>query len=112
MNKGIFRLVFDAQRGMRVPAAECTRGHGKQPSEKAVQGGNRHGNSHNSRHRTRLALAVAATVLSFTVLSSAAYAARPLPSSATLTPQFNLPQAAGNFNQLGRATQGIDAANA
>lgn len=104
MNKGIFRLVFDAQRGMLVPAAECARGRGKQPSEKTAQGGN--------RHRNRLAAAVASAVLSFTLLSPTAYAARPLPSSATLTPQFNLPQAATNFNQLGRATQGIDAANA
>jgi len=103
MNKGIFRLVFDAQRGMLVPAAECARGRGKQPSEKTAHGG--------KRHHNHLA-AVASAVLSFTLLSPAAYAARPLPSSATLTPQFNLPQAATNFNQLGRATQGIDAANA
>lgn len=102
MNKGIFRLVFDAQRGMLVPAAECARGRGKQQAEKVAQGGN----------RNRLAAAAASAVLSFTLLSPTAYAARPLPSSATLTPQFNLPQAAVNFNQLGRATQGIDAANA
>lgn len=108
MNKGIFRLVFDAQRGMLVPAAECARGRGKQPSEKTVQSGH----CHRHRHRNRLAAAVACAALSFTLLSPTAYAARPLPSSTTLTPQFNLPQAATHFNQLGRATQGIDAANA
>lgn len=106
MNKGIFRLVFDARRGMRVPAAECAHGRSKST---AAQGGN--------RNRKHLAVAVAAAVstslvTTFALLPAAAYAARPLPSSAILTPQFNLPQAAANFNQLGRATQGMDAANA
>ncbi len=113
MNKGIFRLVFDARRGMHVPAAECTRGRGKQPSEKTAQGGHPSGHPYSNRLHRWLA-AVASATLPFTVIvpSAAVHAARPLPSSATLTPQFNLPQAAGNFNQLGRATQGIDAANA
>ncbi|MDO8294103.1 MAG: filamentous hemagglutinin family protein [Gallionella sp.] len=105
MNKGIFRLVFDAQRGMRVPAAECTRGCGK---SKTAQG--------SKRHRNCLAASVAAAVstslVSFALMPLTTYAARPLPGSATQTPQFNLPQAAATFNQLGRATQGMDAANA
>lgn len=94
MNEGIFRLVFDARRGMQVPAAECARGRGKQAT----------------RRRTRLAAATVAMAASLLTLS--AHAARPWPGSATLTPRFNLPQAAPIFNQLGRATQAIDAANA
>jgi filamentous hemagglutinin len=94
MNEGIFRLVFDARRGMQVPAAECARGRGKRT------GG--------SRSR-RIAAAV---VVASSLLSLHAHAARPWPGSTTLTPRFNLPQAAPVFNQLGRATQAIDAANA
>ncbi|WP_184415182.1 two-partner secretion domain-containing protein [Rhodocyclus tenuis] len=95
MNKGIFRLVFDARRGMHVPAAECVRGCGKRTSR---------------QRSPRSAGAAVASALA--LLAGNAEAARPLPSSANLTPQFNLPQAAANFNQLGRATQAIDAANA
>ena len=92
MNTGIFRLVFDARRGMQVPAAECARGRGKQTA----------------RGRSRRAALFA---MAFSLLASSAHAARPLPGSATLAPRFNLPQAAANFNQLGRATKAIDAAN-
>lgn len=95
MNKGIFRLVFDARRGMHVPAAECVRGCGKRTSR---------------QRSPRSAGAAVASALA--LLAGNAEAARPLPSSVNLTPQFNLPQAAANFNQLGRATQAIDAANA
>ncbi|WP_200383445.1 filamentous haemagglutinin family protein [Rhodocyclus tenuis] len=95
MNKGIFRLVFDARRGMHVPAAECVRGCGKRTSR---------------QRSPRSAGAAVASALA--LLAGNAEAARSLPSSANLTPQFNLPQAAANFNQLGRATQAIDAANA
>lgn len=101
MNKGIFKLIFDVRRGMRVPAAECAHGRGKQKNSagKVAQSGHR--------------LAVAASLVALmSPMAPMAYAVRALPSSATLAPQFNLPQAATNFNQLGRATQGIDAANA
>ena len=94
MNEGIFRLVFDVRRGMQVPAAECARGRGKRA------GGGR------SRR------VAAAVVVASSLLAMHAHAARPWPGSATLTPRFNLPQAAPVFNQLGRATQAIDAANA
>lgn len=95
MNEGIFRLVFDARHGMQVPAAECARGRGKRAS----------------RGRSRR-IAAAAVMASSLLALGGAHAARPWPGSATLAPRFNLPQAAANFNQLGRATQAIDAANA
>lgn len=105
MNKNIFKLVFDASRGMRVPAAETARGQGKR---KASGEGL-------SRSACRLANAdfFRGGLCALAVLTaSSAMAARPLPSSATIAPRHNLPQAAANFNQLGRATQALDPANA
>lgn len=105
MNKNIFRLVFDTNRCMRVPAAETARGQGKRKA----------GGEGVSRPACRPASAdfSRAGLLALAVLSSsAAMAARPLPSSATIAPRHNLPQAAANFNQLGRATQALDPANA
>lgn len=105
MNKNIFRLVFDARRAMCVPAAETARGRGKR---KATGEGM-------VRSSCRLASAdfARASLFALSVLSvSSAMAARPLPSSATIAPRYNLPQAAANFNQLGRATQALDATNA
>lgn len=105
MNKNIFRLVFDVRRAMCVPAAETARGRGKRKS--AGEG--------MVRSSCRLASAdfARASLFALSVLSaSSAMAARPLPSSATIAPRHNLPQAATNFNQLGRATQALDATNA
>ena len=104
MNKNIFRLVFDARRDMRVPAAETARGQGKRKA--AGEGLAR------SACRSASADFARAGLFALAVLSaSSAMAARPLPSSATIAPRHNLPQAATNFNQLGRATQALDAAN-
>lgn len=78
---------------MLVPVAECVRAHS------ATAGG-----------RPLLAGALL-TLLAAALWPQLASAARPLPSSATQAPQANLPQAAAQFNQLGRASQALDATN-
>lgn len=90
MNQGIFRLVFDPRRGMRVPTAEGVRCRGKQTARGAG--------------RTAAGLVA---VLSAAVVN----AAPPLPGILTRTPAASLPVPAANFNQVGRATQFIDPAN-
>lgn len=87
MNAGIYRLVFDRRRGMRVPAAEHVNSAGRQTTRR--------------RARVLAGVALLAAV-------TAAEAASRLPSTATVQPRYNLPRAAANFNQLGRATTRMD----
>lgn len=90
MNQGIFRLVFDPRRGMRVPTAEGVRCRGKQTARGA------------GRCAAGLVMALSAAVVQ---------AAPPLPAILNRGATPVLPVAAPNFNQVGRASQFIDPAN-
>ncbi len=96
MNRGIHRLIFDPRRAMLVPVAESVRAR---RSTAAGSG------------RLVGLCALLTLLLPAALWPRLASAARPLPSSATQAPQANLPQAAAQFNQLGRATQAVDATN-
>lgn len=92
MNQKIYRLIFDANRGMHVPAAEGVRTRGRAP-------------------RSRLRR-LAALLAAMGGLHSVAFAVGTMPSTAALTQARTaaglasapLPVRSGNFNQSGSAT--------